>query len=141
MSYLLDTMVISELSKDAATPPVLRFLRALDADESYISVITIGEIADGINRLPAGRKRMFLEQWFSQTLDAYVGRIIEVNQLIVTRWGTMSATVHRNGGKLEVTDGLIAATAVEHGLTVVTRNVGDFAPTGVDIVNPWDEGT
>ena len=137
VNYLLDTMVISELRKDPPQPSVIQFLEDVVFAEAFLGVITIGEIADGIGRMPAGARRVAYATWLHDIRELFVDRVLPVSEDVAELWGQLSATVHRSGRKLDVADGLIAATALAHGLTVVTRNVKDFRETGVRITDPW----
>ena len=128
--FLVDTNVISEFTRPHPDARVIRWLDAADPDSLYVSVITFGEIRLGIEDLPAGRRRS-APAWF----DAH---LLPVTKGIVDRWGRLSVEAKKKGISLTTADGLIAATAVEHGLAIVTRNVTDFAVCGVAIVNPWE---
>lgn len=138
VSYVLDTMVISELRKDSPQQSVMRFLGEIHDAQAFLSVITIGEIADGIGRMPAGARRTMFAGWFLDVRRSFSDRILPVDEEIAEIWGRMSATVHRAGGKLDVADGLIAATALANDLTIATRNVRYFRETGVPTFDPWD---
>lgn len=135
--YLLDTVTISELRKDRPAETVIRFLEITADEHLFLSVLTIGEIADGIDRMPVGARRTRLMEWFRDTQVSYADRILPIDGDIAEHWGKLSAIVHRLGRRLQIVDGLIAATALVHDLTVVTRNVKDFDGTGVRIMNPW----
>jgi toxin FitB len=132
--YLLDTVVLSELRKRQPHPAVIGWFRGKAPDVLYVSTITIGEIERGIDR-QREHNPIFAEalaSWLDQLLDAYADRILPVNIAVARRWGRLTARIGHTG-----TDLLIAATALEHGLAVVTRNVRHFAPTGVVIENPF----
>jgi predicted nucleic acid-binding protein len=99
----------------------------------------IGEIRKGIVLLPLGRRRTALETWFQTDLLIWFrDRVLPVTQAIGDRWGVLDGQCQMKGTPLNTADGMIAATAIEHGLTVVTRNVKDFAGLGVEVFNPWD---
>ena len=101
--------------------------------------MTIGEICKGIDSLPSGQRRDTLQRWFDSTLRAwYAGRVLPVTDAIAERWGHMSATAKRHGVTLAVVDGVIAATAIEHNLTLVTRNVNHFDGLGISLLNLWE---
>ena len=103
-------------------------------------MLTIGEICKGIATLPASQKRTTLQDWLDTDVRSwFAGRILPVTEAIAERWGYLAATAKQQGMTLAVVDGVIAATALHHDLTVVTRNVKDFAGLGVDVFNPWDE--
>lgn len=140
MVVLLDTCVLSEVQKAVPDPTVIRYLARFSTDEMFVSAVSIGEIVFGIEMLSAGRRKRELEFWIRDFEDRYSGRILPVDVLVARFWGEMNAKVRQRGRHVAPADGLIAATALQHGLHVVTRNVKDFEPTGVPIVNPWDEG-
>ncbi len=105
-----------------------------------MSVVSVGEIRKGFTLLPQSKRRMQLEEWFEfYLLPLFGNRILPVSRAIGDRWGVISAECQLRGTPLNTADGLIAATALEHDLTIVTRNVKDFASLGVDILNPWDD--
>jgi predicted nucleic acid-binding protein len=131
--FLLDTNVVSEVTKPNADHNVRAFLGACSPEDVFVSAISLGEMRKGIARLPPGQRRRGLEGWFAEFLTEYGGRILVVDQDVALVWGDLSAR-DRN---LPVPDGLIAATALTNGLTVVTRNVKDFRETGVMLVDPW----
>jgi len=102
-------------------------------------VITFGEIRLGIEDLAQGNKRMQLEQWLEEGVPAWFqSNLLPVTKAIADAWGRIAIRAKKQGQPLATSDGLIAATALGHGLTVVTRNVSDFAGTGVTLFNPWD---
>ncbi len=137
VKYLIDTVVISELIKDPPQQSVIQFLDTIGNQHAFISVMTIGEIVNGIDRMPPGSHRTRYAEWLRETRNTFTAHILPVDEEVAEQWGQLSALVHRTGGKLDVADGLIAATAFVHSLTVVTRNVSDFERTGVPFVNPW----
>lgn len=135
--FLLDTNVASEFAKPAPNPRVVAWIEA--RNEHHLSVITIGELRKGFSLLPESKRRIHLQQWFQSFLiPLAAGRILPVTQIIGERWGVLSARRQLQGSPLSMADGLIAATALEHNLTLVTRNVKDFAALGVTILNPWE---
>ena len=104
----------------------------------YLSVLAIGEIRKGINLLPRSNKRVLLESWLANDLVLrFAGRIIEVNLDIAERWGLISAQAKIAGTPLAVIDGLMAATALHHNLTLVTRNTKNVQVAGINTLNPW----
>lgn len=139
MKYLFDTVAISEPFKPNPDQRVLEELSSISTSESCLSVITIGELNKGIHLLPPGKRRKSLEQKLEQLEIQFIDRILEINTTTGRIWGEIAAQVHRQGGRLPVADGLIAATAIEHDLILVTRNVKDFQSTGVKLYNPWEE--
>jgi predicted nucleic acid-binding protein len=136
--YLLDTNVISELTKLQPESKVVSWFQATGEELLYLSVLAIGEIRKGINFLPRSNKRVLLESWLANDLVLrFAGRIIEVNLDIAERWGLISAQAKIAGTPLAVIDGLMAATALHHNLTLVTRNTKDVQVAGINTLNPW----
>ena len=133
MTFLLDTDVLSALRKRERNPEAVRWVEAQRASDLYLSVVTVGEIERGIGqqqrRDPSFARNLAL--WLDRVLAWYGDRILPVDAATARRWGQLSATIGHDGADL-----LIAATALEHGLTVVTRNVRHFEPTGVRVVSP-----
>ena len=136
--FLLDTNVLSEFARSKpADPQVDRWLKALPDEIVFASVLTFAEIRRGIELLPAGKRRTQLEEWLDELHRSFGGRLLPVTKAIGDRWAVLSAQAQRRGTPLAILDGIIAATALEHGLTVATRNVKDFASLGVPLLNPW----
>lgn len=136
--FLLDTNVISELIKPRPNPGVTTWITSVEEDQLHLSVLTLGEIRKGINSLATNTRRVSLETWLQHDLVVrFVGRILDIDQDVADRWGQISAEVSAKKRILPVIDGLIAATAMERGLTVVTRNSGDMELTRVPVLNPW----
>lgn len=135
MAYLLDTNVVSELRKPRPHPAVAAWHARHTGAEAYISSLVVGEIRQGIERIrPRDPQRAeALERWLTGLLSAYRSRILPVTVEIAQEWGRMNAAV-----RPPVVDGLMAATAKVHRLTLVTRNVADVARTGVPVVNPFE---
>lgn len=133
--FLLDTVVLSELRKRDRNPNVVRWLTGKATDDIFLSAITIGEIERGIVR-QRGKDPAFaeaLESWLGRTIQIYGDRILPVDTQTARRWGSLSARIGNDGADL-----LIAATALEYGLTVVTRNIRHFEPTGVTLIDPFE---
>jgi predicted nucleic acid-binding protein len=138
--YLVDTNVPSELTRETPDARVVAFLRKAGKESLFLSVMTLGEICKGIDLLPASQKRNALQDWLEVDVRSwYAGRILPVTESIAERWGHLAARAKQQGIAVKVVDAVIAATALEHGLTLVTRNVKDFAGLGVVLLNPWDE--
>ena len=138
MSYLLDTNVVSEAFKPRADVRVVAWLGAVAAVDLHISVLTVGEIRKGIERPGLGAaKRQRILAWLETELAQWLGpRILPVSLDVATRWGLLLA---RAGRSLPTVDSLLAATALEHDLQLVTRNVKDFGVfENLRLVNPWD---
>lgn len=104
----------------------------------FFSAVSIGEVFKGLTILPQSKRRLELQRWIDETLRPWFGtRILPVSESIAERWGVLAGQRQLKGRPLKVADGLIAATALEHDLTIVTRNVRDFAGLGVSVFNPW----
>ena len=136
MKYLLDTNVLSEIRKPNGNAVVKAFVNALREEDIFISALSIGEIAFGIEKLPAGPKKTELLIWLTQKLPERFGnRIIPVDVDIMAEWGRLQARARQT---LPVVDSMIAASALARRLTVVTRNTKDFEKIeGLDLFNPW----
>jgi len=136
VNYLLDTNVVSEWVKPHPNARVVTWLADANEDETFISVCTLAELRFGVASLPKGRRRDRLDEWLRNELPArFEGRIVPID--IAIAWGDISAATRRKGRAIDVMDGLIAATAEVYEMTVVTRDSGDFQPTGVTVLNPW----
>lgn len=132
--FLIDTDVLSALTKRRRNPNVEAWIEGQRASDLFISVISIGEIERGI-ALQLGKDRTFaamLAAWLDQMLNVYGDRVLPFDLASARRWGQLSAALGHHGVDLQ-----IAATALEHGLTVVTRNVADFERTGVPLLDPF----
>lgn len=137
--FLLDTNCISELVRTKPEPRVLEWMEAADESVLYLSVLTLGEIRKGVAGLPQGKRQTQLEIWLDVDLQArFSGRILAIDALIADRWGLMAAEAKRKGVALSAIDGLLASTALQHNLTIVSRNVRDFEGTRVLTLNPWE---
>jgi predicted nucleic acid-binding protein len=135
VSYLIDTNVLSELRKgERCDPAVARWADALAPEEWHTSVLVLGQIRRGVERIRRRDRNQAraLEGWLEQVRRAFAGRILEIDQRIADEWGRLGA-----GDPLPVVDGLLAATAKVHGLTLVTRNLADAARTGVTALDPF----
>jgi toxin FitB len=138
VSFLLDTSVVSELVKKLPEEAVLDWLRRQDEESLYLSVLTLGELEKGIAKLRASARRDRLQNWVARDLATrFADRLLSVDVPVAARWGRLSGDAERRGTPLPVIDSLIAATALERGLAVVTRNVADFERCGVTCVDPW----
>ena len=136
--FLLDTNVLSEFARaHAADERVDRWLKATPEETLFASILTFAEIRRGIELLPAGKRRDQLEEWQNDLEQSFAGRLLPVTKDVGDRWAILSAQAQRRGTPLAVVDGLIAATAIVHDLTLVTRNTKDFAELGVVLFNPW----
>lgn len=138
MSYLLDTSAISEWARPRPDPGIVLWFDEVDEDRTCLSVITLGELRKGVDRLPGGRRRDRLDRWLTSELpDRFGDRVLPVDGAIADQWGRLLAHAENAGAVVAGIDALIAATAKVHGLQVVTRNAGHFRHTGVDVISPW----
>ena len=136
--FLLYTNVISELVKPRPETSVTAWVEDTDESLFYLSVLTLGEIRRGIAALPQSRRRAILEAWLNKDLRArFEDRILIIDQNVADRWGSLTAVARNSGIALPVIDGLLAATALEHNLTLVTRDTGQIPSMGVSVFNPW----
>ncbi len=137
MSYLLDTNIVSELRKRVPDAGVSRWLRTVDGGELYLSVLVVGEIVQGVERLrrrdPA--QAVGFDRWLADLRGQFGDRIVPVDVTVAVEWGRLNGS-----GPLPVVDGLLAATAKVHDWTLVTRNVADVDRTGVRLLNPFEDG-
>ena len=136
--YLVDTNVLSELTKPTPKPEVEEFLRN-SKDRIFVSVFTIGEIRKGIAAMPMSNKRAQLEDWLDSEIMPWFGeRVLPVTLAIAEKWGELAAQLKAVGRPRPVVDSVLGATALAHGLILVTRNVKDYSDMNVTVFNPWD---
>ena len=136
--YLLDTNCISEMVRVQPEPRVLAWMQAAEETLLHLSVLTLGEIRKGLAGLPQGKRRTRLEAWLDVELRArFAGRILPIDAAVADRWGLLAAEAKREGRTLSAIDGLLAATAWQFNLTIISRNVHDFTDTRVQVFNPW----
>ena len=133
--YLLETNVVSELSKPAPHPAIVTFLDT--KDDLWLSVIVLQELSLGVRLLPEGRRRDGFRKWLSQLLSNLVERILPIDRPEAQQAAALQARAHRSGKGLQLADALIAGTAVTHDLTLATRNLRDFDGLGINVVDPW----
>ena len=135
MSYLLDTNVLSELRRKRPDPRVVKWFEDRPRALLYLSVLTLGEIRKGIESLQETQRKQVLIDWLEVDLPQYfLGRLLDVDVPVADRWGRLMSEAAR---PLPAIDGLLAATALRHDLTLVTRNTKDFENLGVRLLNPW----
>lgn len=139
MRVLLDTCVLSELQRQEAHPRVREAVEAIPDEQLFLSVLTVGEIVKGVQLLAKGNKRHRLEQWLADLERFFAPRILPVDTETGRIWGEITASAQKQGVSIPAVDGLIAATALRHGLRLMTRNTQDFRQTGVLLWNPWME--
>ena len=138
--FLLDTSVVSELMKRRPGRHVAEWVDATSEELLYLSVITIGEIRKGIDLLDDEPKRSALQRWLDRDIRVrFAHRLIVFDDAVAERWGQMEAQAKKRRLTLSTLDAQLAATALHHGLTFVTRNTADITPTGVPVFNPWSD--
>ena len=138
MSYLLDTNVVSEWTKVRPHAGVVSWLHEVDEDRVFLSVITLAELRYGVDRLPTGTRRGILDAWLANELPLrFESRILPIDSAVADASGRLTAQAEARGRTLSAMDALIAGTAVVHGLTVVTRDTGDFEIAVKSVLNPW----
>jgi len=136
--FLLDTNVVSEWVKPQPDPNVVTWLAEVDEDSVFLSVASFAEIRQGIEMMPAGQRRVRLMDWLTDELPArFEGRVLGIDQRITELWGIVMARGQKAGVPPGAMDVFFAATAEAHGLTLVTRNVRDFSPAMIPLLNPW----
>ena len=137
--FLLDTNIVSELVKPKPEPTVTAWIDSTDETLLYLSVLTLGEIRKGIGLLRDASRRVVLEAWLdSDLIWRFVDRILPIDRAVADRWGRLTAEAAVAKSPLAVIDGLLAATALDQNLTLVTRNTKDIVVTGVPVFNPWN---
>jgi predicted nucleic acid-binding protein len=137
MRALLDTCVLSELRNARPNPGVRRAIDDFASDDLYVSAVSVGEIAKGIALLNDSHNKRGLESWLRALELDYADRLLPVDLETAHIWGELTAAAQKRGCGIPVGDGLIAATAIRHGLHVMTRNTADFEATGVLLLSPW----
>ena len=137
MSYLIDTNVLSELRRKTPNPGVVKWLGQRPASTLFLSILTLGELRKGVEGMTDVERRAVLLDWLETELPTFfAGRILSVDANVADRWGRMVAAA---GRPVPTIDSLIGATAAYHGLSLVTRNVRDYADLRLDIINPWSD--
>jgi predicted nucleic acid-binding protein len=135
MTYLIDANVLSEATKPAPSSKVIDWLRDNERNLVVDSII-LGELCIGILALPRGRKRVRLERWFEEVVETI--DCLPWDATIARRWALLVVNLNRKGEPLPLLDGMIAATALQHDLTIATRNTRDFRKAGVKVLNPFE---
>lgn len=139
MNYLLDTCLISELSKSKPDKKVVDWVLSENETGFYVSVLTFGELHKGIEKLPESKKKDELRIWIEGELkDRFQNRIIGIDMRVSILWGKIQCIAEKKGKPMPAIDSLIAATGIAHDLIVVTRNVSDMEQSGVRLLNPWE---
>ncbi len=138
MSFLVDTNVISEATRPRPDEGVVRWLKSAGGLSLFVSVLTLGEIRKGIEKLHSGARKDSLRDWLESEIPAWFeGRILPVDTAVADQWGRLVAAAGRT---VPAVDSLIAATALVHGLRLVTRNRADYSFPGLEILDPWEPG-
>jgi len=138
VSYLIDTNVVSELTRPEPAPPVAAWFEEVADEALHLSVLTLGELRRGVEKLPASKRKEKLRYWLEHELPEWFGdRLLPVDAAVADAWGRLQATAERT---LPAIDSLLAATALHHHLRLVTRNSADFEIKGLETVNPWIGG-
>jgi len=142
LKFLLDTCVISELVKARPQTSVIEWIDSTKEEQIYLSSLTIGEIFQGIELIPNGKKKDKFLNWVNiDLLNRFQEKIIPITFEVAQKWGEISGVSEKAGKKLPVIDSLIAATGITFSLIVVTRNIKDLERTGAKILNPWSTKT
>jgi toxin FitB len=137
MKALLDTCIISDIYRAHKREALQLVLKSIGEENCFVSVITIGEIANGIHLLEEGKRKKDLVYWIERLEKQYSDRVIPIDAAVAKTWGELTAKCKRAGKIISAADGLIAASAICHGFHVMTENVKDFEPTGALIINPY----
>lgn len=138
MKFLLDTCALSELVKPSPNGDVLAWINAQTDSNLFISSLTLGELLKGIEKLQDSKRKLSLTTWVNQIREEMADRILPFDHTTAGYWANLCANAEKQGKPLSVFDSLIASTAIQHGLIVVTRNTKDFEATPVILLNPWD---
>jgi toxin FitB len=139
MKALLDTCILTELRKPDGHAGVKSAVAEIPDADVFVSVLTVGEIAKGIALLAASRTKKALGTWLTGLEANFGDRILEIDAETARLWGELTARAQKSGKVIPAVDGLVAATALRHGLHVMTRNVCDFEASGALILNPWQD--
>lgn len=141
MSFLLDTNVISEGAKPRPDRKVMAWLASIEEEQLFLSVVSLGELRHGIERLANGRRKAALDVWLTnQLIPRFDQRLLLIDPGTADQWGRVVAKAQAAGRPIDAMDAFLAAHAQQHQLTLVTRNVADFEATGIRLFNPWSSG-
>jgi predicted nucleic acid-binding protein len=133
--FLLDTCILSELTKTSPNKNTISWIDGHNSDNLYISVITVGELQRGIKKLPQSKKKKDLSTWFDAIIEHYKDRIVPFDLECSLAWGEMISECEKKGSPLSAVDSIIAAQALHYGFVLVTFNVKDFAAAGINLIN------
>ena len=138
MKFLLDTCVISELTKKEPNQKVMQWIQEKYESDLCLSVLTLSEIQKGITKLPESKKKNDLQGWLENDVpQRFEGRIFTITIAVAKKWGEVEGETEKMGEKMPAIDSLIAATGIVNNLTVVTRNTDNLERSGVKLFNPW----
>lgn len=141
MSFLLDTNIISERTAKRPEPEVLSWMERHDQAALFLSVLTLGEMQYGVQKLPVGSKRQTLAAYLDDIADTFSGNILAVNEHVAHRWGEVRRIAEAAKAAIPPLDAILAATADAYGLTLVTRNTKHFEGWGGPVLNPWPQSS
>lgn len=138
MKFLLDTCALSELVKPAPNPGVVHWFSQQDELSLYLAAVSVGELNRGITKLAAGKRKSFLQKWLNDgVVKRFAERVLPLDTETFMRWGELQAQLDVQGAPMPAFDSLIAAVALQHRLTIVTRDTKGMQGSGVDVINPW----
>lgn len=139
MKFLLDTCVLSEIIRQKPSKKVTKWIKKEDESNFFISVLTLGELHKGIEKLPESKRKEELHNWVENDLrERFWNKIIDIDIQVAMMWGKIQGMAERVGRPMPAIDSLIAATGITHHLTVVTRNTSDMKESGVALFDPWE---
>lgn len=138
VGVLLDTCVLSELRHPQGEHHVRQRVGEFETEALHVSAITLGEVAKGVALLADGRRKEELASWLLELEQHYAGRVLPVDLDVARIWGEVTARAQKQGIQIPILDGLVAATALAHGLHIMTHNTKHFAATGALIIDPWE---
>jgi predicted nucleic acid-binding protein len=139
MAWLLDTNILSELRRPRPEPQVVAFVAGSPLDQVFVSVVTLAEIRFGIELVAEPNRRSELNEWLTHKVrPMFAGRVLEITEDIMLKWRLLVEEGRKTGHTFSQPDLMIAATAIHHGLTVVTRDRSDYDKAQVPVINPWD---
>jgi predicted nucleic acid-binding protein len=137
MAYLLDTCVLSEFTKPRPSPSVGAWMSSISDTSQFVSVLTLGELEKGIQRLSKSKRRTALERWLEDIRSGLADRILPIDLAVAREWGRITARCEIAGQPIPTVDALLGATALVHGHMIVTRNTSDIARSGAPLLDPW----
>jgi predicted nucleic acid-binding protein len=139
VNYILDTIVISELVAARPNHKLVNWIQSVDSNQVFLSVIAIGEIKKGIEKLPDSDRKVALNQWLHEDLLVrFENQLLIIDQETMLTWGKLIAHLEMIGRPISAIDSLLAATALQWRYTLVTRNTAHFESAGIALLNPWE---